>query len=280
MPVAICAVPKELPYASGVPSGKCLEFAVAPSSGYHEGICSGGKVNWLIDGFGGERPPAIDLAHVDLARGEQRPEQHCSGVRGRQHGLPLDPPLERSCVMVLHGVVSLHCLLAPLRRRCRMHGGAHGSGAPSGADVNEAFIGRFSGMKAGEIVRVSVNVISRFRYLDAPTPRNCGNQPSRLIQRSSGAVPSCGKWGIVQVTPASNIKFCFTVAPMSRAPTNYYLDQYEAAVDEIIASCNGDLRGAVRALMLANEQLEQKLQRISEQLNTELSGTPQQTVVH
>ena len=74
--------------------------------------------------------------------------------------------------------------------------------------------------------------------------------------------------------------FCFTVAPMSRATNNYYLDQYEAAVDEIVDSCNGDLRGAVRALMLANEQLEQKLQRMSEQLNTELSGASQQKVVH
>jgi len=38
----------------------------------HKVIVSGGKVNWLIDGRCGERLPAIDLAHVDLARGEQR----------------------------------------------------------------------------------------------------------------------------------------------------------------------------------------------------------------
>ena len=38
--------------------------------------------------------PAINLAHVDLARGEQCPEQHGSGVRGRQHGLRLDPSRE------------------------------------------------------------------------------------------------------------------------------------------------------------------------------------------
>ena len=34
----------------------------------HEGIVSGGKVNRLIDGFCGERLPAIHLAHVDLSR--------------------------------------------------------------------------------------------------------------------------------------------------------------------------------------------------------------------
>jgi len=33
-------------------------------------------------------------------------------------------------------------------------------------------------------------------------------------------------------------------------------------VDEIIAACRGDLRGAVMALMLINEQLEQTLQRL------------------
>jgi hypothetical protein len=33
----------------------------------HEGIVSGGEVNWLINGFCGERLPAIDLAHVDLS---------------------------------------------------------------------------------------------------------------------------------------------------------------------------------------------------------------------
>ena len=37
---------------------------------------SSGEVNWLIDGPCGERLPAIDLAHVDLTGGEQRPEQH------------------------------------------------------------------------------------------------------------------------------------------------------------------------------------------------------------
>jgi len=33
----------------------------------------------------------------------------------------------------------------------------------------------------------------------------------------------------------------------------------ESAIDEIVASCNGDLRGAVRALLLINEHLETEL---------------------
>jgi hypothetical protein len=36
----------------------------------------------------------------------------------------------------------------------------------------------------------------------------------------------------------------------------------EAAIDEIVASCNGDLRGAVKALLLVNEQLEAELQQL------------------
>jgi len=50
-----------------------------PGGGTTTAVVSGGEVNWLIDGFGGERLPTINLAHIDLAGGEQRPEQH----RGR-----------------------------------------------------------------------------------------------------------------------------------------------------------------------------------------------------
>jgi hypothetical protein len=43
---------------------------------------------------------------------------------------------------------------------------------------------------------------------------------------------------------------------MSR--TNSLLDQYERAIDEIVAACDGDLRAALPALMFMNEQLEQR----------------------
>ena len=33
----------------------------------------------------------------------------------------------------------------------------------------------------------------------------------------------------------------------------------EAAIDRIVAACNGDMRGAVKALLLVNEQLEAEL---------------------
>jgi hypothetical protein len=38
------------------------------------------------------------------------------------------------------------------------------------------------------------------------------------------------------------------------------LDVYEAAVDDVIAACDGDLRGALTALIVANEFLERDLQ--------------------
>ncbi|HKS19083.1 MAG TPA: hypothetical protein VJS63_07735 [Bradyrhizobium sp.] len=34
------------------------------------------------------------------------------------------------------------------------------------------------------------------------------------------------------------------------------------AIDQIVAACNGDLRGAVKALLLVNEQLEAELAQL------------------
>jgi hypothetical protein len=36
----------------------------------------------------------------------------------------------------------------------------------------------------------------------------------------------------------------------------------EAAIDRIVADCNGDLRGALQALLLVNEQLEAELAQL------------------
>jgi replication-associated recombination protein RarA len=33
-------------------------------------------------------------------------------------------------------------------------------------------------------------------------------------------------------------------------------------IDEIVAACNGDVRGALKALMLVNERLESELQQL------------------
>ena len=59
-----------------------------------ESTGSGSEVNWLIDGLCCQGVPAIDLAHVDLTGGEQRPEQHRRRICRWQHGLRFDPPLE------------------------------------------------------------------------------------------------------------------------------------------------------------------------------------------
>lgn len=36
----------------------------------------------------------------------------------------------------------------------------------------------------------------------------------------------------------------------------------DAAIDEIVANCDGDLRGAVRALLLVNEHLEAEITQL------------------
>jgi hypothetical protein len=36
----------------------------------------------------------------------------------------------------------------------------------------------------------------------------------------------------------------------------------EATIDQIVATCNGDLRGALRALLMVNEQLEAELAQL------------------
>ena len=50
-------------------------------------------------------------------------------------------------------------------------------------------------------------------------------------------------------------------------------DPYEAAVDDAIATCDGDLRGAVKALLIANELLELDLQKA-------LASAPAPSIAH
>jgi hypothetical protein len=49
---------------------------------------------------------------------------------------------------------------------------------------------------------------------------------------------------------------------MSAAAKNPEIGRYEQAVDEVIATCGGDVRGALKALILANEFLEGELQAV------------------
>ena len=40
------------------------------------------------------------------------------------------------------------------------------------------------------------------------------------------------------------------------------LDRYDRAVDSAIATCGGDLRGTLKALIIANEFLEEELRQV------------------
>src|SRR3954454_23332871 len=73
----------------GVASRSVLELAVGQAP-----VGSGGQVNRPIGRPSGERRPAINFAHRDLTRCEQRPEQHRGGLGRGQHRLGLDPALE------------------------------------------------------------------------------------------------------------------------------------------------------------------------------------------
>jgi len=46
----------------------------------------------------------------------------------------------------------------------------------------------------------------------------------------------------------------------------------ETAIDRIVATCNGDIRGALKALLLVNEQLEAELAQVYAVVQGELSG--------
>jgi hypothetical protein len=50
---------------------------------------------------------------------------------------------------------------------------------------------------------------------------------------------------------------------MTRPHTNCVLDQYELAVEEAVAACNGDVRAALRTLLTLNQLLELELERMS-----------------
>ena len=46
------------------------------------------------------------------------------------------------------------------------------------------------------------------------------------------------------------------------------LDAYDAAVEDAIATCNGDLRGALKALLIVNEHLEAELVELKAAMGT------------
>jgi hypothetical protein len=90
-------------------SGQRSGAAVANAVGIEPGvvpsiwkcIVSGSRVNWLGEGLCGQCLPAIHLAHVELSRGEQSPEQHGGSISGWQHRPRFDPALGVGCACAL-----------------------------------------------------------------------------------------------------------------------------------------------------------------------------------
>ena len=56
------------------------------------------------------------------------------------------------------------------------------------------------------------------------------------------------------------------IARMSRTDPNRLMHEYEQDVDEIVSACDGDVRAALKALLLINERLEYALQLLGAKL--------------
>jgi replication-associated recombination protein RarA len=61
-------------------------------------------------------------------------------------------------------------------------------------------------------------------------------------------------------TATQNGRHSYVTGSMKDRGMNTHLN--DTAIDEIVATCNGDIRGALKALMLVNEQLEAELQQL------------------
>jgi len=55
---------------------------------------------------------------------------------------------------------------------------------------------------------------------------------------------------------------------------------HETAIDEIVARCNGDIRGALKALLLVNEQLEAELAELHAVVAHDRLAGPKRSVLH
>ena len=63
---------------------------------------------------------------------------------------------------------------------------------------------------------------------------------------------------------------------MSKSAPQTPNDHYEKACDQAIAMCGGNLRGAIKALIMANEYLETELQELQAAFsNDALARSPQ-----
>jgi hypothetical protein len=55
---------------------------------------------------------------------------------------------------------------------------------------------------------------------------------------------------------------------------------HETTIDEIVARCNGDLRGALKALLLVNEQLEVELAQLHAAVAHSRLTAPNRSILH
>lgn len=61
---------------------------------------------------------------------------------------------------------------------------------------------------------------------------------------------------------------------MFTAASQKDIDRYDRAVDSAIATCGGDLRGALKALIIANEFLEDELRQVLDAVSAQVTVMP------
>jgi hypothetical protein len=120
---------------------------------------------------------------------------------------------------------------------------------------------------AGKVRLVSQSLFDSLIYRDdMPSPRRLNFwQPLIIIHRSTHTIPELKSLPTCQLTSEQNRNILrarqygtgsMLLAPQSNPKSD---DPLESAADQVIAACDGDVRAAVRALIVANGMLEAEL---------------------
>src|SRR5947209_7291420 len=90
--------------------------------------------------------------------------------------------------------------------------------------------------------------------------RRAGIRKLRLQNSPVSGAFRCGGAGRYSHYPQERGTGVTVVSPVPWKDRGMNTQLNDTVIDEIVATCNGDIRGALKALMLVNEQLEAELQ--------------------
>jgi hypothetical protein len=110
------------------------------------------------------------------------------------------------------------------------------------------------------------------KLVRAPSPETRGKQDFTSLD-ALDSMRTKREHGLVPARYLARQSTEFAMAESAPLATN---DHYEQACDQAIAMCGGNLRGAIKALIMANEYLENELQELEALVSGGLtrSGSP------